>query len=273
MDTTLLRRAALAVAAAALAACQPSAPQPPQQPNGVMPPGQYAPFGQYAAPQVQGAPPPGNERTLGPALTPFGILAQLPQLAQLPSQSPQQLPDIGSWMRTYWPLPQSPSQPPAQPQPQQQPPSWPMPGVPGLPGVPGGGSTAQEDEVLALTNQRRAQGASCGGQVFGPAGPLAHNAQLQAAARNHSRDMATRGYFSHQSPEGAGPSDRARAAGYPSGFIGENIAAGYPTPAAVVEGWMQSPGHCLNIMEPRYRYLGVGHHAGSRSYWTQNFGG
>ena len=45
------------------------------------------------------------------------------------------------------------------------------------------------------------------------------------------------------------------------------------TPAAVVEGWMQSPGHCLNIMEPRYRYLGVGHHAGPRSYWTQNFGG
>lgn len=79
------------------------------------------------------------------------------------------------------------------------------------------------------------------------------------------------------SPEGSTPAQRAQAAGYSSGFVGENIAAGYDTPEQVVDGWMKSPGHCLDIMEPRYRYPGVGYYyqsnAKMRSYWTQDFGG
>ena len=91
-----------------------------------------------------------------------------------------------------------------------------------------------------------------------------------------SRDMASRDYFDHTSPEGKGPSDRAVAAGYQGSFVGENIAAGQTDPSRVVQAWMESPGHCLNIMEPRYRVLGVGYFLDQNDrfahYWTQNFG-
>jgi uncharacterized protein YkwD len=89
--------------------------------------------------------------------------------------------------------------------------------------------------------------------------------------------MAMRHYFDHTSPEGRGPSNRAAEAGYQSTFVGENIAAGQPDPARVVQAWTESPGHCVNMMDPRYRVLGVGYffQSGDRfgHYWTQDFGG
>ena len=67
-----------------------------------------------------------------------------------------------------------------------------------------------------------------------------------------------------------------RAAGYPGGLMGENIAAGQPTPAAVMDAWMHSPGHRANILElRRTRSSASGLRlAGSpyRIYWTQDFG-
>ncbi len=111
-----------------------------------------------------------------------------------------------------------------------------------------------------------------------PVGPLVMEERLRAAARGHSADMARRGYFEHHTPEGAGPADRAVAAGYPSRFVGENIAAGQPDPERVVRAWIDSPGHCVNLMDGRYRTLGVGYVLDDasdrfRHYWTQNFGG
>jgi len=113
---------------------------------------------------------------------------------------------------------------------------------------------------------------------MGPAGPVVTHPTLRASARGHSRDMAQRNYFDHTTPEGVEPSQRAAAAGYRSTFVGENIAAGQPTPASVVAAWVKSPGHCVNLMDPRYRFLGVGYffEAGQDRfghYWTQNFGG
>jgi uncharacterized protein YkwD len=119
--------------------------------------------------------------------------------------------------------------------------------------------------VLTLVNAERAR-AGCGA--------LREDARLVRAARLHSQDMLARNYFSHDSPDGADPSDRARREGYPSG-VGENIAAGYPTPQAVVAAWMDSPGHRANILDCRYRSTGVGFAQGStgyRTYWTQDFG-
>jgi uncharacterized protein YkwD len=137
--------------------------------------------------------------------------------------------------------------------------------------------SAFEDEVLARNNAVRARGAVCGGELMGPAGPLVAEPSLRRAARGHSRDMAVRDYFEHSSPEGHGPSERAVAAGYASRFVAENIAAGQVDPAAVVADWVASPGHCVNLMDPRYRVLGVGYYyeAGDRfgHYWTQDFGG
>ncbi len=134
-----------------------------------------------------------------------------------------------------------------------------------------------EDEVLALTNARRAQGAVCGNEAFAPAPPLVAIASLRGAAREHSSDMGARSYFDHTAPDGRSASTRMRAAGFGGGTTGENIFAGPQTAAEVVDGWMKSPGHCANVMNPRYSALGVGYAYAPRStygnYWTQDFGG
>lgn len=141
--------------------------------------------------------------------------------------------------------------------------------------TPGTGASAFEQRVLDLTNQARAQARTCGTQAYPAAAPLTSNAALRAAAYNHSRDMAVRNFFSHTNPDGLDPFARMRAAGY-TGFTAaaENIAAGQATPEAVVAGWLQSPGHCANIMNAAYRDLGVGYYAGGSygHYWTQDFG-
>jgi uncharacterized protein YkwD len=126
-------------------------------------------------------------------------------------------------------------------------------------------------------NARRAQGATCGVTMYPPAPPLTMDPRLTAAARGHSADMARRGYFDHDTPEGRTMVDRIRAAGYRGGRMGENIAAGKGTAAETVQQWMDSPGHCENIMDRRYTAVGVGYafQGGSRlgHYWTQDFGG
>lgn len=135
------------------------------------------------------------------------------------------------------------------------------------PTPPTGGSavgTAAEEEVVRLTNEARRRN-GCG--------PLVHDPQLRAAALGHSQDMAARNYFSHTSPEGRDPGDRIRAAGFsPISTWGENIALGHPTAAAVVQAWLDSPGHRANILNCRFTHIGVGQAPSARGfYWTQNF--
>jgi uncharacterized protein YkwD len=126
-----------------------------------------------------------------------------------------------------------------------------------------------EAEVLRLANLRRQSGATCGSITYPPAPALTMTPALRCAARLHSSDMSARGYFSHTTPEGIGFSARIDQAGYVWETIGENIASGYLTPEAVVDGWMRSPGHCQNIMNPRFTELGVGRFG---DLWTQDFG-
>lgn len=138
-----------------------------------------------------------------------------------------------------------------------------------------GGATDFEKRVLDLANVARASARTCGAQRFAATGPLAYNANLRAAAYNHSKDMAVNNYFSHTGRDGSSPWDRMKAAGYTNyRAAGENIAAGQPTPEAVVDGWLKSPGHCANIMNPNFKELGVGYFAGGSygHYWTQDFG-
>ncbi len=134
-----------------------------------------------------------------------------------------------------------------------------------------------EDDVVELVNARRALGADCrSGGTFGPARPLASDEQLRCAARLHSRDMGERRYFDHLDPDGVDPGVRIRAADYAGRPGGENIAAGARSPAEVVDGWMNSDGHCANIMRPEFDEIGVGYAEvpGSpwSTYWTQTFG-
>lgn len=128
-------------------------------------------------------------------------------------------------------------------------------------------------EALRLINQHRAAGASCGSAgSFAPAAPVAWDARLAQAAYAHSRDMAEGDFFSHTGSDGSSLGQRVTAAGYRWSGVAENIAAGYPTVAAVVAGWMTSPGHCANLMRPDHRHVGLACAArdGStyRTYWT-----
>ncbi|MFD7707563.1 CAP domain-containing protein [Streptomyces sp. NPDC059785] len=123
--------------------------------------------------------------------------------------------------------------------------------------------TAAEAEVLKLVNEERAK-VGCS--------PVAANSALASLAAAFSEDMAARDFFDHTDPDGASPWDRAAAAGI-TGLGGENIARGQATAAAVMEAWMNSPGHRANILNCDFKTLGVGAHFGSGGpWWTQDFG-
>ena len=134
--------------------------------------------------------------------------------------------------------------------------------------------SAWEDEVVALVNLERAAGAVCGGTEYDPAGPVVSSPHLRCASRVHSKDMVDRGYFSHTNPDNQSPWERISLAGYPYQPTGENIAAGQSSAAAVLSSWMNSPGHCSNIMNPSSNQIGVGYYPGGGygHYWTQTFG-
>ncbi|MHC5903259.1 CAP domain-containing protein [Streptomyces sp. S6] len=118
-------------------------------------------------------------------------------------------------------------------------------------------------QVLVLVNEERAK-VGCSA--------LSANSALAELARKFSEDMAARGFFDHTDPDGKSPWDRAAAAGI-SDLAGENIARGQGDPAAVMEAWMNSPGHKANILNCDFKTLGVGVHFGSGGpWWTQDFG-
>ncbi|UCC51719.1 MAG: CAP domain-containing protein [Anaerolineaceae bacterium] len=133
------------------------------------------------------------------------------------------------------------------------------------------GTRSEVREVVELVNSERAQ-------VGCP--PLQISSQLTAAAQGHSEDMAHNDYFSHTSLDGRSPWDRIRAEGYDFWSAAENIAAGYPTPAAVVAAWIENDGHRANILSCDLEDIGVGYYylandtgdLNYHHYWTQNFG-
>jgi uncharacterized protein YkwD len=85
--------------------------------------------------------------------------------------------------------------------------------------------------------------------------------------------MAVHNYFEHVDQAGRSPADRVRAVGYEEKLVGENIAYGPQSIEEVVRGWLDSPGHCENIMDPRFAEMGVAYAAGQASrrglFWVQ----
>ncbi len=129
--------------------------------------------------------------------------------------------------------------------------------------------------VLDLVNKARSEGRRCGAENFPPTAPLASAAPLDAAAEAHARDMAAREYFAHRGKDGREPRDRVRAAGYPARLTGENIAFGPESAEEVVAGWLKSAGHCANIMDGRFRHMGIGFATAAKAghiYWVQTLG-
>ena len=131
-------------------------------------------------------------------------------------------------------------------------------------------------DILKRVNEVRAKPRSCGKETFEAAASLSWKAELGKTALAHSKDMAEKDYFSHQGRDGSQVSDRASRAGYRWQRIGENIAAGQGSAAQVMAGWLASPGHCKNIMNPDFTEMGAAYatnpESTATSYWTQVFG-
>ncbi len=137
-------------------------------------------------------------------------------------------------------------------------------------------ASAISRRIVELVNQARAAGRRCGSKYFGPAGPLLLSQALNTAALEHSRDMALHDEFDHRGHDGSTPATRVERAGYRAHrIVGENIAAGALSATEVTQGWLASPAHCENIMDPRFLDIGVGYaenpHTASAVFWTQDF--
>ncbi len=128
-------------------------------------------------------------------------------------------------------------------------------------------------EVLSHVNQFRAQGAVCGGVRYPPAKPLRWSTKLQQAADKHSQDMAMHNFFNHKSASnGSTLIERLGSVDYNYRSAGENIGAGPATVAQVMDMWVASPAHCVNLMTAHFVELGVSCKNNSNSkyktYWT-----
>jgi uncharacterized protein YkwD len=137
-------------------------------------------------------------------------------------------------------------------------------------GGDGGASAPQteEEKLLDLINAFRAQN----GQ---PA--LSRNGKLDTAALNHSRDMASRRYFAHNTPEGVTPDQRIAAAGYQFSWWGENIYKSAPNDTSAqsaFNSWVNSSGHRANMLSSNFTQIGIGRaiDADGRTLWTNTFG-
>lgn len=124
--------------------------------------------------------------------------------------------------------------------------------------------------VIAWTNRQRHDN--------GGLPPLAEDAKLDAAAKAKRDDLFAKQYFEHVSPSGVGPGDLATREGYDYVVIGENLALGdFKDDQALVQAWMDSPGHRANILNTGYTQIGVsvgqGMYEGHRTWIAvQEFG-
>jgi len=137
----------------------------------------------------------------------------------------------------------------------------------------GDAGAALAERALSLVNEARARGARCGSRSFASVPPLSLSGTLGGVAYGHASDMAEHHYFEHQDLSGHTPAERVRASGYREQLVGENIAYGPQTVDEAVAGWLQSPEHCENIMDPRFAQMGVAFAPGRSPqhglYWVQ----
>ncbi|MFC0005846.1 CAP domain-containing protein [Micromonospora siamensis] len=124
------------------------------------------------------------------------------------------------------------------------------------------GLSGELQQVVDLVNQERAK-AGCKA--------LSVDSKLNLAAQRHSQDQADHQNMSHDGSDGSDAGDRLDRAGYAWRSYGENVAWNQQTPAAVMDAWMNSPGHRANILNCSFTEIGVGVARSNGPYWTQDF--
>lgn len=131
-------------------------------------------------------------------------------------------------------------------------------------------------EVLDLVNEVRGESRTCGNQTFASTLPLAWNEKLANAALDHSHDMAKQNYFSHTGRDNSQVGERVGRQEYDYQVVGENLASGHGSAKQAVAGWLMSPGHCANLMNPQFTEMGAAYVVNPASdsaiFWTQVFG-
>lgn len=125
-------------------------------------------------------------------------------------------------------------------------------------------------DLLFFVNEARANSQSCGGTDYPPAPTLSWNHQLADAALRHSRDMAKHHFLDHIGSDKTSPDVRISDAGYEYMMWGENIARGNPSPEEMVMAWLESPGHCANMMNTEFVEMGAASASENCDdiYWT-----
>lgn len=130
-------------------------------------------------------------------------------------------------------------------------------------------------EMLAAVNQTRSESRLCGGNSYPATGKLTWNCQLQAAAIQHTQDMANNDFFDHTGSDGSRVQHRIFDTGYAALMAGENLAAGYPTVTEAITALLASTGHCITLMTPEFTEFGAAYAFNAQTdhwhYWTQNF--
>lgn len=133
-----------------------------------------------------------------------------------------------------------------------------------------------KQQMVAAVNIARSQARFCGTEFYDAATAVTWSYKLEKMAYNHTADMESNNFFDHVGSDSSTIATRAQDVGYDYSHINENIAAGYQTVNTVVDGWLNSPGHCRNIMNATVTELGASCLTSTQSdfnnYWTQNLG-
>ena len=139
--------------------------------------------------------------------------------------------------------------------------------------LPAPGDTALLDIVFEYLNTIRARGARCGGTEYPPGPPLTRSPALDAAARAHAEDMARNSFLAHTGSDGSNPGERVSRAGYHWDVVAENVASGQTSADDIAATWLESPGHCDNLMDAKYTETGIAYALnpgdGRDIYWVQ----
>jgi uncharacterized protein YkwD len=134
---------------------------------------------------------------------------------------------------------------------------------PAAPAPPPAAPVVVMDECVGMTNGIRSNAGLA---------PLTIDARVQTAAQAHANYQANAGVMTHVSANGARGGTRLTASGFPWRAWGENVAAGQPGCASVMDAWMNSPGHMANIVNPGFTHIGVAAAVNSAGvvYWTMD---
>jgi len=139
--------------------------------------------------------------------------------------------------------------------------------------LPAPGDAALLDSVLERLNEIRANGGRCGDSDFPSSPPLTRSPALDEAARMHAEDMAQNSFLAHTGSDGSNPGDRVSRAGYEWRVVAENVATGQTSADDIAATWLDSAGHCANLMDAKYSETGIAYALnpgdGRDIYWVQ----